>query len=82
MELIDYIDYDEGRDFAPAATELPVCDNCRKEAASLTYQPEWDFFACADCIAECEAREEECTCVRIDVDYYDARGCAAHGMAA
>ena len=88
MELIDYIDYDEGRDFTPAMTEeLPVCDCCGKDAASLTYQPEWDFFACPACIAECKAQlaleaDEYCTCVRMDVDYYDARGCVAHGMAA
>ena len=84
MELIDYIDYDEGRDFPPASTEPLECDGCGKEAASLAFQPEYNFFACPACIAECEAqlREEDCTCVRIDVDYYDARGCAAHGMAA
>jgi hypothetical protein len=84
MELIDYIDYDEGRDFPPASTEPLECDGCGKEAASLAFQPEYNFFACPACIAECEAqlRQEDCTCVRIDVDYYDARGCAAHGMAA
>jgi len=86
MELIDYIDYDEGRDFPPASTEELVCDGCGKEAALLTYQPEWDFFACPSCIAECDtqlaAEANECTCVRMDVDYYDARGCAAHERAA
>jgi hypothetical protein len=82
MELIDYIDSDEGRDFPPAMTELPVCDGCGKDAASLTWQPEWGFFACPDCIRECALQlaleANECTCVRMDVDYYDARGCAAH----
>jgi hypothetical protein len=82
MELIDYIDSDEGRDFPPAMTELPVCDGCGKDAASLTFQPDWNFFACPACIAECKAQlaleANECTCVRMDVDYYDARGCAAH----
>ncbi len=80
MELIDYIDYDEGRDFPPVMEELPVCDGCGKDAACLTHQPDWNIFACPACIADCEAqlREEECTCVRMDVDYYDARGCAAH----
>ena len=84
MELIDYIDYDEGRDFPPASTEPLECDGCGKEAASLAFQPEYNFFACPACIAECEAqlRQEDCTCVRIDVDYYDARGCAAHERAA
>ncbi len=84
MELIDYIDYDEGRDFPPAITEWHECEGCGKESASLTFQPDWNIFACPACIAECDAQllEEECTCVRMDVDYYDARGCAAHGMAA
>jgi hypothetical protein len=82
MELIDYIDYDEGRDFPRDIEELPVCDGCGKDAACLTYQPDWDIFACAGCIAECNAQlaleYNECTCVRMDVDLYDARGCAAH----
>jgi hypothetical protein len=81
MELIDYIDSDEGRDFPPAIIEL-ACEGCGKDAASLTYQPDWDIFACPACIAECNVQlaleANECTCVRMDVDYYDARGCAAH----
>jgi len=84
MELIDYIDYDEGRDFAPAMTELPECEGCGKEAASLTFQPDWKIFACPACIAECEAQLleaewlRECSCRRIDVDEYDNRGCCVH----
>jgi hypothetical protein len=81
METADYIDWDEGRDLPPAMIELPVCESCGKDAASLTYQPEWDFFACPDCIRECEAQlaeEAACTCQRMDVDLYDARGCAAY----
>jgi len=83
MELIDYIDWDEGRDFGPAMTELPVCECCGEDAESLAWQREWTFFACPTCVRECEAQlaaeADECTCVRMDVDSYDARGCAAHG---
>jgi hypothetical protein len=84
MELIDYIDYDEGRDFPRDEEQLPVCDGYGKDAALLTYQPDWDIFACPACIAECKAQLaaefDECTCVRIDVDYDDARGCPAHDV--
>jgi hypothetical protein len=83
MTTADYIDWDEGRDFPKSEIELPTCESCSKPAASLTYQPDWDFHACPDCIAACERelaaeREPECTCQRIDVDVYDARGCEAH----
>ena len=85
MELIDYIDYDEGRDFPPASTEAHECDGCGKEAASLTYQPDWDIFACPACIADCEAQlleeewmRESCTCKQIDFDRWNNRGCVVH----
>jgi hypothetical protein len=85
MELIDYIDADEGRDFPPAMAELPVCDGCGKDATSLTFQPDWKIFACPACIAECEAQliEEEwmrdsCTCEQVDYDRWATRGCIVH----
>jgi hypothetical protein len=77
MELIDYIDNDEGRD-VPAAAEMAECESCGKAAASLTFLEGWNFFACAECVRECDKQEAECACQRIDVDRYDARGCAAH----
>ena len=80
MELIDYIDNDEGREIA--AAEMAECESCGKDAASLTFLEGWNFFACADCVRECDAQEAECTCVRMDVDRYDARGCMEHGRAA
>jgi len=86
LELIDYIDAEEGRDFAPTMNEQAECDCCGEEvdADARTYQPDWDVFACPACIRECEAQlaEEEwareCSCRRTAVDEYDNRGCIVH----
>jgi hypothetical protein len=78
MNPVDYIDWDEGRDFAAPVVELPVCDSCHKAADCLTYLPDWDMFSCATCVRAADEQEQECTCQRIDVDLYDAHGCAAH----
>jgi predicted RNA-binding Zn-ribbon protein involved in translation (DUF1610 family) len=85
MELIDYIDYDEGRDFPPAmAEELPACESCGKDAASLTYLEGWNFFACPDCVRECDAQEleqewlKECSCRQTAADEWNNRGCVVH----
>lgn len=52
MNLIDYIDFDEGRDFPEV--EEPVCDGCGDRTRSLTWQDEWKFFACPKCSEDCE----------------------------
>ena len=83
MELIDYIDNYEGRDeVAPKA----MCDHCtdhfnQNDLRMVDDGTPLPLFLCGDCHESyVEAQEEqECSCVRIDVDYYDARGCAAHG---
>ena len=83
LELIDYIDADEGRDFPPAI-EVPECDYCGEECNSLVYQEDFKIFVCPDCLRKCEEQIEaeewaqECTCRRVDVDYYDVRGCCVH----
>jgi hypothetical protein len=76
MELIDYIDNDEGRE-VPAAAEMAECESCGKPAESLTFLEGWNFFACAACVRECDA-EPTCTCQRLSVDLYDAWGCPSH----
>ena len=84
MELIDYIDSDEGRDFVPAVAEMAECESCGKDAASLTFLEGWNFFACADCVRECDKQAEEaewlkeCSCRQTDVDMWNNRGCVVH----
>jgi hypothetical protein len=80
MTTADYIDWDEGRDFEVPVVELPACESCGHAADCLTYLPDWNLFACADCVHSAE--EQECTCQRIDVDLYDAHNCAAHNRRA
>ena len=48
MELIDYIDADEGRDFAAADR----CENCGRGGERLTRVPEFDYMGCDDCMEE------------------------------
>jgi len=85
MELIDYIDYDEGRDFPPAMTELPVCECCGEDAESLAFQRGWNLLACPTCVRECDAQlieeewmRESCTCEQVDYDRWNSRGCVVH----
>lgn len=57
MELIDYIDPDEGRDFpAPFFTEGEPCENCGAtcDSGSRTWIPGFDYWACNDCAEECQ----------------------------
>ena len=62
MELIDYIDADEGRDFAAATSAVDRCENCGRGGERLTRVPEFDYMGCDDCMEEALAvivREEE-----------------------
>ena len=55
MEIIDYIDWDEGRDFpgdASASCAVQVCENCGCTAEVLTRVPEFDYMGCDDCMQE------------------------------
>jgi hypothetical protein len=67
MELIDYIDRDEGRDFgdAPSFVAVLECGNCGHTAKELRHVPEFDYMGCERCyheaiqIIEREARESQ-----------------------
>jgi hypothetical protein len=62
METIDYIDWDEGRDFAAAPSTVDHCQNCGRTGQRLTRVPEFDYMGCDDCMEEALAvlaREEE-----------------------
>jgi hypothetical protein len=54
MTTADYIDWDEGRDFADASSSEAVltCENCKTHADRLTRVPEWDYMGCDDCMEE------------------------------
>ena len=46
MNYADYIDWDEGRDFATPAVEFLDCKGCGKSTSTLTHVPEFDFMGC------------------------------------
>jgi hypothetical protein len=53
MEAIDYIDWDEGRDFAaPPSAAIDRCENCGRTGERLTRVPEFDYMGCDDCMEE------------------------------
>ena len=59
MNVIDYIDWDEGRDFAESHGK---CENCGSTGERLTRVPEFDYMGCDDCMEEALAvlaREDE-----------------------
>jgi Zn finger protein HypA/HybF involved in hydrogenase expression len=62
MEAIDYIDWDEGRDFAvPTSSPVDHCENCGRSGQRLTRVQEFDYMGCDDCMEEALAvlaREE------------------------
>jgi len=62
MEAIDYIDWDEGRDFAvQSSSAIDHCENCGRGGERLTRVPEFDYMGCDDCMEEALAviaREE------------------------
>ena len=61
MELMDYIDWDEGRDFASHAEAHGKCENCGQTGERLTLVPEFDYMGCDECMEEALAviaREE------------------------
>ena len=79
-------DMDEIYDFAPEV-ELLKCEDCGARVSELTYQPDWQFHGCAECIAHCEAQlaeeraeqaEPACECCYVDVDRVDATMCGLH----
>lgn len=57
MEAKDYIDWDEGRDFADASCSeaIHVCENCRRPAERLTLVPEFEYLGCDECMEEAMA---------------------------
>ena len=55
MNYADYIDWDEGRDFATPVVEFLDCKGCGKSTSTLTHVPEFDFMGCAECVKECAA---------------------------
>jgi hypothetical protein len=63
MEAVDYIDWDEGRDFAAApSAAVDRCENCGRTGERLTRVPEFDYMGCDDCMEEALAviaRENE-----------------------
>jgi hypothetical protein len=63
MTTADYIDWDEGRDFAAApSAAVDRCENCGRTGQRLTRVPEFDYMGCDDCMEEALAviaREEE-----------------------
>jgi hypothetical protein len=54
MNVIDYIDWDEGRDLEDASSSVAVltCENCKAHAERLTLVPEWDYMGCDECMEE------------------------------
>jgi hypothetical protein len=54
LELTDYIDADEGRDFgdATASGVVEPCENCGRTGERLTLVPEWEYMGCDDCMGE------------------------------
>lgn len=61
MEIIDYIDWDEGRDFPSDASDsyaVNTCENCGCTCERLTRVPEFDYMGCDDCMEEALAEIE------------------------
>jgi hypothetical protein len=54
MKAIEYIDWDEGRDFGDASSSVAVnvCENCRQPAERLTLVPEFEYMGCDECMEE------------------------------
>jgi hypothetical protein len=54
LDIMDYIDWDEGRDFGDATASAAVdpCENCGRTGERLTLIPEWEYMGCDDCMAE------------------------------
>ena len=76
MELNDYIDWDEGRDFADASSSEAVlkCENCGTGCDRLTRVPEFDYMGCDECMAEALAvieREQNCEHLNVRVEDFD-----------
>ena len=72
MDIIDYIDWDEGRDFADASASVAVtvCENCGQTCERLTRVPEFDYMGCDDCMEEALAviAREACEHVHVHVE--------------
>ena len=71
METIDYIDWDEGRDFAAApSAAVDRCENCGRSGERLTRVPEFDYMGCDDCMEEALAviKRENCEHLRVRVE--------------
>jgi hypothetical protein len=54
MEAIDYIDWDEGRDFKDASSSVAVltCQNCGQSCERVTLVPEFEYMGCDECMEE------------------------------
>jgi hypothetical protein len=72
MEIKDYIDWDEGRDFenASPAGAVGKCENCGTTGERLTRVPEFDYMGCDDCMEEALAviARENCEHLRIRIE--------------
>jgi hypothetical protein len=72
MEITDYIDWDEGRDFEDASASVAVlkCENCGQTGERLTRVPEFDYMGCDECMEEALAiiARENCEHLRIRIE--------------
>lgn len=72
MDIIDYIDWDEGRDFEDASRSFAVneCENCGQTCERLTRVPEFDYMGCDECMEEALAviARENCEHLRIRIE--------------
>jgi hypothetical protein len=70
MELIDYIDADEGRDFEDASCSVAVltCENCKTGCERLTRVPEFDYMGCDECMEEALAVIKRRDCEQVEME--------------
>lgn len=76
MDITDYIDWDEGRDFEDASFSVAVlkCENCgTTNCERLTRVPEFDYMGCDECMEEALAviARENCEHLNIRTEEYD-----------
>jgi ribosomal protein S27E len=69
MEINDYIDWDEGRDFEDASASVAVlkCENCGTTGERLTRVPEFDYMGCDECMEEALAIIARENCEHLNV---------------
>lgn len=73
MELIDYIDADEGRECEMQSSDADCCENCGRSGERLTRVPEFDYMGCDDCMEEALAviKRESCEHVNVRVEFHE-----------